>query len=300
VADVAARIGLPAAELARHNGIPQDAVLNSGEVLVLPRRVAEPGAGPIRPAGEVDVAAIADGAIRRAEGGQTGAEPRRHTVQSGETAFSIARRYNVTVEDLAAWNGLGRDLSLRQGQILLIPVSAAPAAAAPEPDPVPPGTGSPTPVPPSAAEPLPADEPAAADPPAADEPPSPDLGADRTQASDNAAMLVPVSGSIIRDFQKGRNNGIDYAAEAGAPVRAADAGTVAAITRDTDQVPIVVVRHAGGLLTVYAGLDDLQVEKGQSVSRGQTIASVRAGDPAVLHFEVRDGLEAVDPNDYLN
>jgi murein DD-endopeptidase MepM/ murein hydrolase activator NlpD len=82
-------------------------------------------------------------------------------------------------------------------------------------------------------------------------------------------------------------------------VRAAAAGTVAAVTRDTDGVPILVLRHADGLLTVYAGLDALSVKKDDKVSRGQQLAQVRAGDPAFLHFEVRKGLEAVDPTPYL-
>jgi len=36
------------------------------------------------------------------------------------------------------------------------------------------------------------------------------------------------------------------------------------------------------------------------VSRGQTIASVRAADPAFLHFQVREGTLSVDPMEYLN
>jgi murein DD-endopeptidase MepM/ murein hydrolase activator NlpD len=325
VADVAARIGLPADELARFNGAPAAAPLNPGEVLALPRRVAEPSpatgapaTGPIRPPGEVDVAALAGAAIERAEGPisrsepapraapQTGTEPRRHRVAQGETAFTIARRYNVPVAALAEWNGLDSDYTLRQGQYLLIPPASAtpqPAAAAPT---TAPGTGSPTPTPPSAAEPLPEDTAPAAAPddpeaPGVDVPDSPNLAEERTAASGgDAPLLLPVSGPIIRDFAPGRNEGIDIAADAGTAVRAADAGTVAAITRDTEGVPIVVVRHAQGLLTVYAGVDDLTVARGDSVSRGQTIARVRAGEPSFLHFEVRQGVEAVDPNDFID
>jgi len=329
VADVAARIGLPAEELARFNGAPVTARLNRGEVLALPRRVAEPSpitgapsSGPLRPPGEVDVTELAGAAIDRAEGQGpetirraerpaprtgTGTEPRRHRVTAGETAFTIARRYGVPVAALAEWNGLDADYTLREGQYLLIPPAAAPAperTAALEPSP--PGTGSPTPTPPSAAEPLPEDTPpatAADDPgaPGVDVPESPNLAEERTAASQgDARLLLPVSGPIIRDFAPGRNEGLDIAADAGTPVRAAEAGTVAAITRDTEGVPIVVLRHDDGLLTVYANVDDLRVERGDSVSRGQSIASVRAGQPAFLHFEVREGVEAVDPNDFID
>ena len=52
-----------------------------------------------------------------------GVEPVRHRVERGETAFSIARLYDVPVRTLAEWNGLGSDFSVREGQFLLIPVA---------------------------------------------------------------------------------------------------------------------------------------------------------------------------------
>ncbi|MGB8621390.1 MAG: M23 family metallopeptidase, partial [Paracoccaceae bacterium] len=159
-----------------------------------------------------------------------------------------------------------------------------------------PGAQSPVPTPPSAAEPLPKDEkPAAAQP---KEPlPSPDLQSEKTVTSQ---LAFPVSGKIIRGFEKGKNEGIDISASAGTPVKAADDGTVAAITRDTEKVPILVIRHSDNLLTVYANIDGIKVEKGDSVTRGQTVAAVRQGDPAFLHFEVRRGFESVDPMPFLN
>jgi murein DD-endopeptidase MepM/ murein hydrolase activator NlpD len=35
------------------------------------------------------------------------------------------------------------------------------------------------------------------------------------------------------------------------------------------------------------------------VKRGQSIAAIRAGDPAFLHFEVRKGVDSVDPMTFL-
>ena len=64
-------------------------------------------------------------------------------------------------------------------------------------------------------------------------------------------------------------------------------------------MPILVVRHAGNLLTVYANIDAIAVKKGDKVKRGQAIAKVRASDPAFLHFEVRQGFDSVDPMPYL-
>jgi murein DD-endopeptidase MepM/ murein hydrolase activator NlpD len=299
VGTVAARIGMPAEELARHNTLPDTVTLREGEILALPRRVAEP---TVTPGGTFDVASIGT-AIDRADGGSpglpTGAEPTRHRVAPGETAFSIARTYGVPVASLAEWNGLGPDLGVRVGQYLLIPV------AAPQPSGgeiqvaavAPPGGTSTVPLPPSAAQPLPAEKPKPAAAPAPKPEPLQDT---QTAASDTAKLRMPVQGRIIRAFEKGKNEGIGIAADAGSAVVAADAGTVAAITRDTDQVPILVIRHSGNLLTVYAGVDEIAVQKGDQVKRGEKIAVVRAANPPFLHFEVREGFDSVDPSPYLN
>lgn len=309
VAEMAARLGFGANELGGYNGLPPDTVLRTGEIVALPKRVtggvAAPGApapaGTIAPAGgNASVAALARGALDAtgpsgAAAGGAGPEPVRHQVQRGETAYTIARAYGVSVRALAEWNSLDSALTVREGQYLLIPVVIEEqklAAAAPAVEP--PGAGSAITEPPSAAEPLP-DAPVAA--PA--EPETPDLSDNRTAAS-GARMVMPTEGKIVRAFQKGRSDGIDISAAAGSPVRAAADGTVAAITRDTDQVPILVVRHAGNLLTVYAGIDGITVSKGDTVTRGQTIAKVRAADPAFLHFQVREGTISVDPMEYLN
>ena len=295
VSDVAGRLGVPAAELASFNGIRDGVPLRSGETLVLPNPVGASG---------VDVAGLAGDAIERSEasgtqaplGGQTasGIEPIRHRVQPGETAFSIARIYAVTPQALSEWNGLGDDYAVRPGEILLIPVAVETATLAPIEETVAPGTGSVAPEPPSAAAPLPEVD---VEPEPKPAPASPNLAEERT---DNSRLLLPVNGRIVRDYEKGSNEGIGIAADAGTPVMAADGGTVAAITRDTDQVPILVLRHEDNLLTVYAGVDSLSVEKGDNVSRGQVIGAVREGANPFLHFEVRDGFESVDPMPYLN
>jgi hypothetical protein len=72
----------------------------------------------------------------------------------------------------------------------------------------------------------------------------------------------PVDGSILRAFSSA-NEGIDISAATGTAVRAAGDGEVAAITQDTDQVPILVIRHADGLLTVYANIRNITVIAGR-------------------------------------
>ncbi|WP_425082909.1 peptidoglycan DD-metalloendopeptidase family protein [Ruegeria profundi] len=315
VRDVAARVGLPEGELSRFNGLQTTDALREGEVLALPRSVGASSG--------VDIASIAGNAIDQAPdtaGVQTtllkpvepaptpapvasGPEPVRHKVKRGETAFTISRLYRVPVEALGEWNGLGPDFAIREGQYLLIPVKnqAAPrqaAAAAPvaATEVTQPGQGSPTPTPPSATQPLPDEQVA----PLAEAPVAPDVTAEApTRSSGNSALSLPVAGNIIRTYDKGKNEGIDIAAAPGTSVTAAEAGTVAAITADADQVPIIVVKHNNDLLTVYANVEDITVKKGDRVRRGQKLAELRGGDNAYVHFEVRKGFESVDPEPYL-
>ncbi|WP_425101267.1 peptidoglycan DD-metalloendopeptidase family protein [Tropicibacter sp. S64] len=313
VADVANRIGLPAEELARYNGVKVTDPLRRGEIVALPRRVAESGTGVIRPAAQVDVATLAGNAIERSAstapapaGGPSGVEPVRHQVARGETAFTIARLYNVSPRSLAEWNGLDTNFSVREGQYLLIPTvqDAAPVvetAAVTEP-----GQGSPTPQPPSASKPLPTETlpPAQTTTTAATTPkpekPVADIGQTAAKpAASSAAMVMPVSGSIIRDYAKGKNEGIDIAASAGTTVKAAASGKVASISTTAEGVKFLLIRHPDDVITVYTHLDEITVKKGDAVSKGQSIGKVRAGDPAFLHFEVRKGFDSTDPMPYL-
>lgn len=324
VATVAERINLPVNEIARLNGVEPSDTMRKGEVLVLPRRAPDAVAAnstiSANPGG-VDIATLAGSAIDQSstaspnpgsvttielkEGPkpkirpavvQDGPEPVQHRVTRGETAYTIARLYQVPVKSLAQWNGLDGELSVREGQLLLIPVKddSAPFTAPAEKTTAP-GEGSPTPTPPSATNPLP-DETIAPAPPVT----APVKIQEPTRPS-QSAMEYPVKGKIIRAYSKGKSDGIDIAATAGGPVKAAESGAVAAITKDSNGVPFLVVRHDTGLLTVYSNVDGIRVRQGERVDRGQTLAVVRKEDSgqAYVHFQIRDGLESVDPLPYL-
>ena len=71
------------------------------------------------------------------------------------------------------------------------------------------------------------------------------------------------------------------------------------MTNDTSGGSIVVIKHSDGLLTVYTQMEGLTVSKNDSVSRGQVLGKVRSASPSYLHFEVRRGLQSVDPADFL-
>lgn len=321
VATIATRLGFSPEELGRFNGIDPTISLRKGEIVALPRPVAPGAPTPLlSPApGGVDIEALAGQAIDSAPDSQavettalppaepakqaSGPEPTRHKVVRGETAYTIARLYSVSVQSLAEWNGLDANFTIREGQQLLIPVArsapptsaAAPVAAtAVAVDTVTePGAGTPTPTPPSASKPLPEEK-------TITKVETPDVTAEpQTIKQPEGEMAYPVQGKIIRAYVKGKSDGIDISGSDGAAVSAAKDGTVAAITEDADKVPIVVLRHSGNMLTVYANVSNIAVAKDQVVKRGQRIANLRDGDNAYVHFEVRDGFESVDPMDFL-
>ena len=299
---IAARLGLQGPGLAAHNALPADAPMQAGAVLVLPRQVAV--AAPARGGGTTVVTdPFATGAqpvpattaaAQPAPAAATVPNPREHVVAAGETAWAVARRYDVTVQDLASWNGLPTDMSLRPGQRLIVP---QPGQSPDRLATTAPGTGSPTPTPPSAAQPLPDETTPPAGAPAPDVPTT-DLGSTRTAASSGGRFRMPVDGAIIRTYEKGRNDGIDIAAPGGTAVRAAGGGQVAAITRDSAGTPIIVVRHEGDLMSVYTNLGEVAVAKGDSVEAGQSLG--QAGSAGFVHFEIRRGFESVDPEGMLN
>ena len=302
---LAMRIGVDADSLANYNGIKTSERLRAGEVIALPGKIAQTESASVE--GIVDVVDIAKSALEETTPARpkiarsaipqdqvNASEPIRHKVKRGETAFTISRLYNVSIRSLAEWNALDADFTIREGQYLLIPLNnAAPPTKEvlirPQERP---GDGSVTPIPPSAKSPLPEDELTQETTLLAKE-------TSEISAPTSGQFAYPVNGKIIREYVKNKTDGIDLSAAPGSTIVAAQSGTVAAITADADQVPIVVIKHVDNLLTVYANVADISVTKGASVTRGQSIGKVRDGNPAYLHFEVRNGFESVDPMDYL-
>jgi murein DD-endopeptidase MepM/ murein hydrolase activator NlpD len=99
-----------------------------------------------------------------------------------------------------------------------------------------------------------------------------------------------------------RHDGIDIAAPEGAPVTAAAAGTVVYAGEQPGYGAVVILKHEGGLATVYAHNSRVLVREGVRVEAGEAIARVgqtgRTTGPH-LHFEVREGTRPRNPLLYL-
>ena len=128
----------------------------------------------------------------------------------------------------------------------------------------------------------------------------------------------PVSGEVIMDYAMDclcynpttrdwrTHNGMDFAAEAGAPVVAAADGTVYTIYEDESLGTTVVIRHEDGYVTTYSSLSaDTKVKVGDTVKLGQTIGTV--GSTALLetalgdhvHFTVTHNGQPMDPEAFF-
>ncbi|MEM8793603.1 MAG: peptidoglycan DD-metalloendopeptidase family protein [Pseudomonadota bacterium] len=311
VGAVAQRIGLSAAELGAYNGLPPSHQLRDGDELVLPPR---PGGYGTQVAAADSGGTLSDGAAPSIiatplDGGTTGGTVSDPTAEDGWSP-------DLAEQAIARATGIQDDGSLAAPPSANDPLPPEPTTPAPleSPDlrqyqtapqakPQPPQSGEEQGT--VIAKVAPAETQAATAEPvetqvatAPSQQPVPLTG---------ARFQRPVEGPIAIGYRQGsggtRNDGVDFAAPPGAPVVAADDGEVALVSESLGGLgTIVLLRHSDGLLTVYGRVDNVSLNKGALVSRGQKIGEVAtppSGGEARMHFEVRRGAESLDPTPFL-
>jgi murein DD-endopeptidase MepM/ murein hydrolase activator NlpD len=121
--------------------------------------------------------------------------------------------------------------------------------------------------------------------------------------ADKPEFRWPARGRVIQGFKPGGNDGINIALPEGTQIKAAEGGVVAYAGNELKGYGnLVLIRHPTGFVSAYANNGDIQVKRGDSVKRGQTIASSgQSGNVSSpqLHFELRKGSTPVDPTNYL-
>ena len=192
-----------------------------------------------------------------------------YAVRKGDTLYSLSRRFEVPVGALAEANGLAAPYALSLGQSIVVPK----VVPAPEAQPV-----------------LAAASPA-------------------TELKTSTGPFAwPIRGAILSGYGSlldgVRNDGINIAAPAGAPVRAAADGEV---VYKGDELAgygnLLLVKHEDGWVSAYAHTGAILVSKGDQVRRGQVVAKVGdtgSVDGPQLHFELRHDLKPQDPVKALN
>jgi len=105
--------------------------------------------------------------------------------------------------------------------------------------------------------------------------------------------------------EKGKqHNGIDFAADSGTAIYAAESGTVIVAQWMSGYGNTVILDHGNGLWTLYGHIRNggIKVSAGEVVKKGQKIAEVGSTGNSTgphLHFEVRLNEKPVDPDKYL-
>jgi murein DD-endopeptidase MepM/ murein hydrolase activator NlpD len=230
-----------------------------------------------------------------------------HTVAPGETMIGIAKRYNVSLKDLAKANRVEPHTQVKMGDRLVIPgrtpSAKAPALAA-KPAPAPAQSQS-------KAAAAPATKVASTEPShtARAVNPTADVQDEaKSSASGSPSFRWPVRGRIIAGFgpkpNGQQNDGINLSVPEGTPIKAAEDGVVAYAGNELKGYGnLVLIRHPNGFVTAYAHASELLVKRGDTIKRGQIIA--KAGQTGTVsspqvHFEIRKGSSPVDPTQYLN
>lgn len=119
------------------------------------------------------------------------------------------------------------------------------------------------------------------------------------------SFLFPARGRISSGYGSrggGFHKGIDISASVGTPITAADGGTVTYVGYSGGYGNLVIIDHNNGYITKYAHCSEIYVTTGQKVHKGQTIAAVGAtgnARGAHLHFEVLKNGRHVNPSIYL-
>ena len=192
--------------------------------------------------------------------------------KSGENLFRIGKAYDVPYQELAKINRIANPHQIRVGQMVFIP---------------------------GATRQLPVEiiTPEKAEFEARRLPDQPGMSPD--------GLIWPVKGSISSKFgPRGESfhDGVDIEASEGTSIRAIAKGVVMYSDKLRGYGNLIIIRHAGGLVSVYAHNRSNRVREGQAVEQGEMIGEVgstgRVSAPH-LHFEIRKDNVARDPLYYL-
>lgn len=203
-----------------------------------------------------------------------------HVVRSGETLFKIAWRYGKDHRDLARWNGLGDGSLIYPGQVIRLepPPGYAAERSAPAAGP---RRAPSTPAPRRA------------------EPALPEL-----PSEPSPGWQWPAAGRVAVAFgdRPGTGTGILIDGRQGDAIVAAAPGQV--VYSGSGLIgygQLIILRHNDTYLSAYGHNASLLVTEGDTVSRGQRIATMGEGpgrEPR-LHFEIRRNGQPVDPRQFL-
>jgi murein DD-endopeptidase MepM/ murein hydrolase activator NlpD len=197
-----------------------------------------------------------------------------YKVIKGDTLFSIARTYGVSLDSLRAANKLNAKSLIKPGDILKIPNGGKEVVS---------GTGAQAMVP-APGDKVPSTAPAMPDP------------VKTSAKAVNKGLSWPCPGEIL--YLDGKAYGVIIKAKQGEVERAVTSGIVSSAGPYRGYGNVVFVLSRPGYIYVYGGNDRISVRAGDKVSAGQELGTVgmdaKQGGPAAYFLVFKNG-EAVDP-----
>ena len=248
---------------------------------------------------------------RTGQGAQEPTPGEMYVVQPGDTLYSIAFRYGINVNELAARNQIKAPYTIYPGQKVVTDLSGfsstlvASQSKAGDPRSIASAssatTGSNTAPSTDKQEEIAKPKPK----PKSTISPSTDVAASSVPRKANTRAFGPVtqwrwpsSGRVARSYSDVRHKGIDIAGSRGDLIRASAAGEVVyAGTGLKGYGLLLIVKHNEQFLSAYGHNDLTLVEEGAWVNEGQAIAKMGSSgtDSVKLHFEIRREGQPIDP-----
>jgi lipoprotein NlpD len=115
-------------------------------------------------------------------------------------------------------------------------------------------------------------------------------------------LAWPAYGQVLRPQGTGGQKAITIAGQADEPVKAAAAGQVIYVGNASEQHgSLIVVKHSDGLVTGYGVSGPVAVKEGDTVTKGQPLATmgIDKSGRSTLEFSIRRGGTPIDPLAYL-
>jgi len=218
-----------------------------------------------------------DGTIEYPGSGAGPAAAAVYVVKEKDTVESVSQRYGVPVQTIIDRNRLIPPDTLRPGQSRHLPSARF----------VPDATGGPTTATASAPGPVKRESlppPGQSEPPRSAAPPAAGQPTPLSPAAAESSVTVPatppphlawaIKGKILPPSGATaggqKNDGIDIQAEPGAPVKAAEGGTVVYVGSEVAHLGnLVLVQHPGGYITAYGNNEAVLVKKAKRSRRAR-------------------------------
>lgn len=230
------------------------------------------------------------------------------TIKSGDTLYSISRKYEIPVNDLAVMNKISAPFNLSVGQKIKVPKLDKVQTRSPSE--IKTATRSVEKITPAKNtvntktvnvvknEQQQTKQKISSNPKQA---------LPKISARSASKFSWPLRGKILSGYGAKNNglfnDGINIAAALGTSVKAAENGVVAYAGNEVKGMGnLIIIQHSDGWMTIYAHLDSMSVKRGVRVNVGSVIGRVgKTGkvDSPQLHFEIRKGTKAYNPTQYL-